>query len=42
VILFFLGVIAEYLGIAVNMAMGKPPYVVMNDPAKGPLGQRPE
>ena len=42
VILFFLGVIAEYLGIAVNMAMGKPPYVVMSDPAKGPLGQRPE
>jgi glycosyltransferase involved in cell wall biosynthesis len=40
VILFFLGVIAEYLGIAVNMAMGKPPYVVMSDPAKGPLGQR--
>lgn len=36
-ILFSLGIIAEYLGVAVNMAMGKPPYVVMNDPADGPL-----
>lgn len=42
VILFSLGVIAEYLGIAVNMAMGKPPYVVMSDPTKGPLGRRPQ
>lgn len=40
VVLFFLGVIAEYLGIAVNMAMGKPPYVVMSDPENGPLGRR--
>lgn len=37
-ILFSLGIIAEYLGVAVNMAMGKPPYVVMSDPADGPLG----
>jgi undecaprenyl-phosphate 4-deoxy-4-formamido-L-arabinose transferase len=32
-ILFSLGIIAEYLGVAVNMAMGKPLYVVIDDPA---------
>lgn len=39
-ILISLGIIAEYVGVAVNMAMGKPLYMIMNDPNKGPLGQR--
>ena len=39
-ILIALGVIAEYIGIAVNMAMGKPLYTIMTDPEKGPLGHR--
>lgn len=38
-IMFSLGVVAEYLGVAVNMAMGKPPYLVVSDPARGPLGR---
>ena len=38
-ILISLGIIAEYLGVAVNMAMGKPLYMTMNDPDKGPLGR---
>ena len=41
VILFALGVIAEYVGVAVNMAMGKPLYLIVADPADGPLGDRP-
>lgn len=44
-ILFSLGVIAEYVGVNVNMAMGKPTYLIVNDPADGPLGKsvhRPE
>lgn len=36
--LFSLGVIAEYIGVAVNMAMGKPPYLIVSDPVNGPLG----
>jgi undecaprenyl-phosphate 4-deoxy-4-formamido-L-arabinose transferase len=40
-ILFSLGVLAEYLGIAVNMAMGRPAYLIVADPASGPLGRRP-
>ena len=40
VILFSLGVIAEYVGLAVNMAMGKPLYLITQDPAEGPLGRR--
>jgi undecaprenyl-phosphate 4-deoxy-4-formamido-L-arabinose transferase len=39
-VLFSLGVIAEYIGISVNMAMGKPPYLIMGDPSNGPLGRR--
>lgn len=39
-VLFSLGVIAEYIGINVNMAMGKPPYLITTDPAHGPLGRR--
>jgi hypothetical protein len=38
--LFSLGVIAEYIGVNVNMAMGKPPYLVISDPSNGPLGRR--
>ena len=38
-ILISLGIIAEYIGVAVNMAMGKPLYTVMNDPQNGPLGR---
>ena len=37
-VLFSLGVIAEYIGVAVNMAMGKPLYLIVSDPADGPLG----
>jgi glycosyltransferase involved in cell wall biosynthesis len=36
-ILFALGVIAEYVGVAVRMAMGKPLYLITSDPADGPL-----
>ena len=38
-ILFALGVIAEYVGVNVNMAMGKPAYLIVSDPALGPLGK---
>lgn len=41
-VLFALGVIAEYLGVAVNMAMGKPLYLIVSDPAQGPLGRVPQ
>jgi hypothetical protein len=40
-ILFSLGIIAEYVGVAVGMAMGKPPYLIISDPKNGPLGRRP-
>jgi polyisoprenyl-phosphate glycosyltransferase len=40
-ILFSLGIVAEYLGVAVNMAMGKPLYLITSDPVDGPLGRRP-
>ena len=36
-ILFALGVIAEYVGAAVRMAMGKPLYLISSDPMAGPL-----
>lgn len=38
-ILFSLGVIAEYVGVNVKTAMGKPPYLIVGDPAAGPLGR---
>jgi len=41
-ILFSLGVVAEYLGVAVNMAMGKPLYLIVSNPEQGPLGRRRE
>jgi hypothetical protein len=31
--LFALGIIAEYLGVAVSMAMGKPPYFIVARPS---------
>ncbi|MGO2745887.1 glycosyltransferase [Microbacterium sp.] len=39
-LLISLGMVAEYLGMAVNMAMGKPPYLIISDPEDGPLGSR--
>ena len=39
-ILFSLGVIAEYVGVAVSMAMGKPLYLIVGDQLDGPLGRR--
>ncbi|WP_241981637.1 glycosyltransferase [Cryobacterium sp. TMT1-19] len=39
-ILIALGVIAEYVGVSVNMAMGKPLYLIVSDPQNGPLGRR--
>jgi len=41
-VLFSLGVVAEYIGVSVNMAMGKPLYVVTADRASGPLSYPPE
>jgi undecaprenyl-phosphate 4-deoxy-4-formamido-L-arabinose transferase len=41
VVLFALGVIAEYVGVAVSMAMGKPPYLIATDVDRGPLGRKP-
>jgi undecaprenyl-phosphate 4-deoxy-4-formamido-L-arabinose transferase len=38
--LLALGVIAEYVGVAVSRAMGKPLYLIVSDPADGPLGRR--
>ena len=37
--LFSLGIIAEYIGVSVNMAMGKPAYLIVSDPKNGPLGK---
>jgi polyisoprenyl-phosphate glycosyltransferase len=37
-ILLALGVIAEYVGVAVHMAMGRPLYVIVSDNHDGPLG----
>jgi len=40
VILVSLGIIAEYLGVAVNVALGHPAYLIVRDPDAGPLGAR--
>ena len=40
IILFAVGIVAEYVGVAVNMALGKPLYLMVSDPAHGPLGCR--
>lgn len=39
-VLFSLGVLAEYLGVAVNMAMGKPLYLIVQDRETGPMGRK--
>lgn len=39
-ILVSLGIIAEYIGVSVNMSLGKPPYLITADPEMGPLGRR--
>lgn len=38
-VLVALGIIAEYLGVAVNMALGRPAYLIVRDPVSGPLGK---
>jgi undecaprenyl-phosphate 4-deoxy-4-formamido-L-arabinose transferase len=38
-ILFSLGVVSEYIGVTVNSALGKPLYLLTQDPAEGPLGR---
>ncbi|MCW2754124.1 MAG: mannosyltransferase [Marmoricola sp.] len=38
-LLFSLAVVAEYIGVAVNTALGKPLYLLTQDPAEGPLGR---
>lgn len=38
-VLFALGVVAEYIGVAVNMAMGKPLYLIVADRRNGPHGR---
>ncbi len=40
-VLFSMGIVAEYMGIAVKGAMGKPLYLVVSDPNAGPLGRSP-
>lgn len=37
-LLLAIGIVAEYLGIAVRKAMGMPLYVIVPDPQDGPLG----
>ena len=39
-VLFSLGVIAEYIGSILRLGLGRPLYVMVNDPAFGPLGSR--
>ena len=39
-LLVTLGIIAEYIGTSVKMAMGRPLYLVTSDPADSPLGRR--
>jgi polyisoprenyl-phosphate glycosyltransferase len=38
-VLFSLGVVSEYIGVTVNTALGKPLYLLTQDPAEGPLGR---
>ncbi|MCR2801721.1 glycosyltransferase [Microbacterium sp. zg-Y818] len=39
VILVSLGIIAEYVGVTVSVALGKPAYLIVRDPQAGPLGR---
>jgi undecaprenyl-phosphate 4-deoxy-4-formamido-L-arabinose transferase len=36
--LFALGIVAEFVGVAVNMAMGRPLYLIISDRKEGPHG----
>jgi glycosyltransferase involved in cell wall biosynthesis len=38
-LMFALGVVAEYIGVTVNAALGKPLFLLTQDPAEGPLGR---
>lgn len=38
VVLVSIGIIAEYLGVVVSAALGRPAYLIVRDPAAGPLG----
>jgi undecaprenyl-phosphate 4-deoxy-4-formamido-L-arabinose transferase len=38
-LLFSMGVVSEYIGVAVNSALGKPLYLLTQDPLEGPLGR---
>lgn len=38
-VLFSLGIVAEYVGVAATMAMGKPPFLIVSDREHGPLGR---
>ncbi len=38
-ILFSIGVVAEYIGALLRGAQGKPLYIIVDDPARGPLGR---
>jgi undecaprenyl-phosphate 4-deoxy-4-formamido-L-arabinose transferase len=40
-ILLAVGVVAEYLGVLLRSAQGRPLYIVVDDPNDGPLGGRP-
>lgn len=37
-VLFTLGLAAEYVGVTARMAMGQPPYLIVSDERDGPLG----
>lgn len=37
-VLMALGIIAEYLGVTVSSALGRPTYLIVRDPQSGPLG----
>lgn len=41
-VLVALGIIAEYIGVSVNMSLGKPRYFIVPDPRDGPLGRKRE
>ena len=39
-IMFSLGVVAEYVGALLHTAQGRPPFVIGDDPELGPLGEK--
>ena len=39
-VLFSLGLVAEYVGVAARMAMGRPPFLIVSDTEQGPLGRQ--